>query len=134
VSTIISDVVGKAERQAAAKLRLRRTVVRVHMWIALGLGLYITVLSVSGSAIVFRREYTTWLVPRVVPSTAGERLTGDALVAALANAYPDDTVVDVREPRRPERPVSVILERDGATIERLFDQYAARDLGETCRA
>ena len=131
MSTITSDIAGKAERQAAAKIRLRRILVRIHMWIALGLGLYITVLSVSGSAIVFRREYTAWLVPRVVASTEGERLTGDALVAALGTAYPGDTVVDVREPRRPERPVSVILERDGAPMERLFDQYAGRDLGET---
>ena len=101
------------------------------MWIALGLGLYIVVLSVSGSAIVFRREFTAWLVPRTVASTEGERLTGDALVAALGTAYPGDTVVEVREPRRPERPVSVMLERDGAPMERLFDPYAVRDLGET---
>ena len=57
-STVGADIVDRAERQAAAKVRTRRLLVRIHMWIALGLGLYIVVLSVSGSAVVFRRELT----------------------------------------------------------------------------
>jgi uncharacterized iron-regulated membrane protein len=101
------------------------------MWIALTLGVYIVVLSVSGSAIVFRRELNAWLVPRTVASTEGERLTGDRLAVALQTAYPEDTVVEVREPARPNRPVFVSLERDGNRVDRLFDPYAARDLGET---
>jgi len=101
------------------------------MWIALVLGAYIVVLSVSGSAIVFRRELNTWLVPRTVASTEGEKLSGDGLMAAVKAAYPADSVVEVREPSRPERPVFVSLERAGARMDRLFDPYAVRDLGET---
>jgi uncharacterized iron-regulated membrane protein len=101
------------------------------MWIALTLGVYIVVLSVSGSAIVFRRELNAWLVPRTVASTEGERLTGDRLAAALKTVYPEHTVVVVREPARPNRPVFVSLERAGNRVDRLFDPYAARDLGET---
>jgi uncharacterized iron-regulated membrane protein len=94
--------------------------------------LYIVVISVSGSAVVFRREFNIWLVPRTVASTEGVRLTGDDLARAVAAAYPGDVVVEVREPRRPERPVLVVLERaDSIRTDRLFDPYAVRDLGET---
>ena len=130
MSSLMSGSADRAELEAAARIRTRRILVQVHLWIALGLGLYIVVLSVSGSAVVFRRELNQWLVPRTVASTAGERLTGDALLAAVNDAYSTDAVVTVREPRRPERPVSVLLERDGATMERLFDPYGVRDLGE----
>lgn len=112
-------------------MALRRLVGRFHLWLALGLGLYIVVLSVSGSAVVFRRELNQWLVPRTVDSTVGERLTGEALRAAVAGVYPRATIVDVREPARPERPVFVSLEQDGERTDRLFDPFAVRDLGES---
>jgi uncharacterized iron-regulated membrane protein len=101
------------------------------MWIALLLGAYIVMLSLTGSAIVFRREFNAWLVPRTVPSTEGVRLTGDALASAVLVAYPGATVVEVREPARPERPVFVSLERAGERSDRYFDPYAATDLGST---
>ncbi|RPI59230.1 MAG: PepSY domain-containing protein, partial [Lysobacterales bacterium] len=131
-STVTSDGVADAELRAAARIRTRRVLARIHLWIALGLGLYIVVLSVSGSAIVFRRELNTWVVPRTVESTEGLRLTGAELEAAVRVAYPGQSVIEVREPQRPERPVFVILERtDAVRTERLFDPFAARDLGET---
>jgi uncharacterized iron-regulated membrane protein len=43
---------------------LRRALVQIHLWMALVLGLYIMVISLSGSAVVFRREFHRWLVPR----------------------------------------------------------------------
>jgi uncharacterized iron-regulated membrane protein len=101
------------------------------MWIALAIGIYIVVLSVSGSAVVFRREMNLWFVPRTVPSVEGVRLTGDELMTALRLAYPEHSVVDVREPARPERPVYVSLERGAERSDRLFDPYAVKDLGST---
>ena len=39
MSSILStDVIDDAALQAAAKLRMRRILVRIHMWIAFGLG------------------------------------------------------------------------------------------------
>lgn len=130
-STVSTEVVANAVQRAAAKARVRRFLANVHLWIALGLGAYIVVLSLSGSAIVFRREFNQWLVPRAVASTAGTRLTGEELMTAVRSTYAADTVVEVREPQRPERPVFVAIERDGARMERFFDPYAIADLGET---
>ena len=95
------------------------------------LGVYIVVLSISGSAVVFRRELNRWLVPRTVPSTEGVRLSGEDLLAVLRAFYPDQEIVAVREPARPERPVVVsLLDRDGR-VDRLFDPYAAKDMGQS---
>ena len=102
------------------------------MWIALGLGLYIVVLSVSGSAVVFRRELNHVARAAHRGFDGGRAADGRARCSPRSGRpIPSDTVVEVREPRRPERPVSVVLERDGARMERLFDPYAVRDLGET---
>jgi len=54
---------------------LRRALVQIHLWMALGLGLYVIVISLSGSAVVFRRELHRWLVPSdyaeaALPATA----------------------------------------------------------------
>lgn len=111
-------------------LRWRRAVVQLHLWIGLLLGLYIVVLSVSGSVSVLRPDVHRWFVPRTVP-VEGTKLTGDALQEAVRRTYPQYEVTNVFERRRPEAPVMVTLQRDGETVERLFDPYSARDLGLT---
>tara|TARA_B100000029_G_scaffold516804_1_gene634670 strand:- start:10342 stop:11004 length:663 start_codon:yes stop_codon:yes gene_type:complete len=37
---------------------------QIHLWLGLVLGLYVMVISVSGSAVVFRRELTRWFLPK----------------------------------------------------------------------
>ncbi|MBN1239269.1 MAG: PepSY domain-containing protein [Gammaproteobacteria bacterium] len=111
--------------------KLRRVFVQAHLWLALALGLYIVVISLSGSAVVFRSEITRWAVPFEVPSTDGERLTGEALMQALGEVYADHRVLRFNESPRPSRPVAVLLERDGAEHGRLFDPYARADMGES---
>jgi uncharacterized iron-regulated membrane protein len=109
-------------------LRWRHLVVQLHLWIGLMLGLYIVVLSVTGSASVLRPDVHRWFIPRSVPME-GTRLAGDALQDAIRRTYPLYEVTNVFERRRPDTPVMVTLQRDGATVERLFDPYATRDLG-----
>jgi len=109
-------------------LNWRRIVVQLHLWIGLALGLYILLISVTGSVSVLRPDVHRWFIPRSVP-IEGTRLAGDALQDAVRRTYPLYEVTDVFERRRPDTPVMVKLQRDGATIDRLFDPYAARDLG-----
>jgi uncharacterized iron-regulated membrane protein len=118
--------------------RARRVLVRVHLWTALAIGLYLIVVCVSGSIAIFRPNANLWLVPYRVPSVEGERLTGDALDAAVRLVYADSAVLSISEPRGRRagvepaaRPVNVALERDGVRSGRVFDPYAARDLGDT---
>jgi uncharacterized iron-regulated membrane protein len=118
-------------------MRLRRALFQVHLWTALILGAYIVMISVSGSIAVFRREVSIWFIPRTVASTEGERLTGEALDAAVRRVYVDYEVVSIAEPRGrfggldpSVRPVDVALVRDGVRTGRVFDPYSAQDLGD----
>jgi uncharacterized iron-regulated membrane protein len=109
-------------------LRWRRFVVQLHLWTGLTLGIYVVVLSVTGSLSVLRPDVNVWFVPRTVPMD-GTRLAGAALHEAVRRAYPLDEVTDVFERRRVDAPVIVTLQRGTTSVERLFDPYAARDLG-----
>lgn len=111
------------------RVPLRRALFQIHLWLALVLGLYVVMISVTGSAVVFRREFNIWMIPHSVPSAVGVPLTGADLRQAIERIYPDQTVAAVREPRRRDRPVLVTLERDGQRIDRLFDPYAIADMG-----
>jgi uncharacterized iron-regulated membrane protein len=113
---------------APQSLLWRRWLMRIHSWTGLGLGLYVVLLSVTGSASVLRPQFHLWMVPRSVP-VVGTRLKADELREALQRSYASYEVSSVSEGRRPESPVRVKLTRDGVEVERLFDPYAARDIG-----
>jgi uncharacterized iron-regulated membrane protein len=58
-------------------------------------------------------------------------MTEEDLRAAAQRAYPQHTIAEIREQRRPERPVLIALVRGDATSERLFDPYTGEDLGHS---
>jgi uncharacterized iron-regulated membrane protein len=112
-------------------LRARRALFQVHLWVALLVGVYVVVMSVTGSAVVFRPDVSRWLVPRAVPSAEGSRLVAEALDAAIRETYLEYEVVRVTESFRPNGPVSVLLASNGQEHGRLFDPYAVADMGES---
>jgi uncharacterized iron-regulated membrane protein len=134
---------------------LRRAVFQVHLWTGLALGLYVVVLSITGSALVYRAELHQFFgAPRAVLDERATPMTADQLRAAAASAYPGWTVSEVfegryrarsggpgrqggaggpgaRGPRRPPDPTATItLEREGLKRERLFNPYTGADLGD----
>ncbi len=113
-------------------LGLRKALLQVHLWLAVTIGVYIIVVSISGSAVVFRRELGMWLVPRTVPEAVGIPLAGDGLAEAVERVYADYQILSIVEPqRRPDEPVYVRLERDGEESARQFDQFRGVDMGDT---
>src|SRR4051812_50209984 len=71
---------------APQSLRWRRVLMKIHSWTGLGLGVYILLLSITGSFSVFRPQFHLWMVPRTV-AVVGTRLKGDELRDALRRAY-----------------------------------------------
>jgi uncharacterized iron-regulated membrane protein len=110
---------------------IRKIMFQIHLWSGLSVGLYVVLISLSGSLLVFRIEFYNYFRPgsTIAPSTA-DRLTADALKAAAKNLYPALEVKLVQLPRGRNRPVEVFLEGNGATVHRLFDPYTGEDLGE----
>jgi uncharacterized iron-regulated membrane protein len=116
------------------KVWMRKALFQVHLWTGIGLGLYILLMSVSGSALIFRRELTRSLArePRVVPGP-GARMSEDELKQSARRAYPDFTVTSVSLRKNPDQAAEIRLERGGKKLQRLFNPYTGADLGDSLR-
>jgi uncharacterized iron-regulated membrane protein len=123
---------------------LRRVIFQVHLWTGLGLGLYVVVLCVTGSLLVYRLEIDRLVAaPRAVLTPGRTPLPQDELRAAAQRAHPGWTVASVHEGsfrpgparggvQRPADPTAtIVLERGGETKDRLFDPYTGADLGDS---
>jgi uncharacterized iron-regulated membrane protein len=113
---------------------LRRALFQVHLWIGVGLGVYIVLMSVTGSALVFRRELTRSLArePRVAMGP-GARMSEDGLKQAVARAYPGYEVRRVSFRRNADQAAEVWLEHGANKLQRLFNPYTGADLGDSIR-
>jgi uncharacterized iron-regulated membrane protein len=108
----------------------RRALFQIHLWSGIGVGLYVLVISITGSAIVFRREITrlSWTAPTVTPT--GPLMTADALKAAAKKAYPRFEAFTVTFSKDPSRAAVVAMTRGQRQRERAFDPYTGKDLAD----
>jgi uncharacterized iron-regulated membrane protein len=114
--------------------KLRPALVRVHRWAGLGIGLYVVLMSLSGSAVVFRRELDQTFCPRIIMvEPSGPRMTHEQLQAAARSAFPRFHVeqIEIREPRVPGAATEVWLIGGTRRIDRLFNPYTGANLGDT---
>ena len=114
---------------------LRKALFQIHLWTGIGLGLYVLLMSVTGSALVFRRELVKRLSrePSVVAGP-GARLTEDELKQIAKRGYPEYEVTRVWPRKNQDQPVEIWLERRGKKLQRFFNPYTGVDLGDSIRA
>ena len=115
-------------------LWIRKAVFQIHLWTGVAVGLYIVVISLSGSAVVFRREMMRSLANRPTVSAhdaTTHRLTEAELGDAARRAFPDYAVTKVWLGRNAERPVDIWLSRGKSEQKHLFDPFTGADLGES---
>jgi uncharacterized iron-regulated membrane protein len=112
---------------------VRRALFQVHLWCGVGLSLYVLVICVSGSAVVFRRELDRILCPTTLTVPIGSRpLTKAELVSRAHAAYPrfGPSQIEVREAHAQNAPAEIVLSGGGARFDRLFDPYTGADLAD----
>jgi uncharacterized iron-regulated membrane protein len=127
---------------------LRRAAFQIHLWIGLAIGLYVVVLSLTGSVLVYRNELDRALAtPRATFNETARAMSAEELRQAAARAYPGWTVADVSEGRTTRRPpggrggrggnrppdptAAVTVQRGEERKDRLFDPYTGTDLGDS---
>jgi uncharacterized iron-regulated membrane protein len=108
----------------------------VHLWTGLALAIYIAVLSVTGSVLVYRIEINALLATRKPPfDPAAARLTTQQIREAAQRIYPGWTITSVSERISRRNPaIEVSMERGNGTVEkkdRYFNPYTGDDLGDT---
>jgi len=110
----------------------RRALFQIHLWSGIGAGIYLLVISVTGSVLVFRIElHKMFSRPPVTVTVSGERLTDDQLKEAANRAFPRYKVTNIWKQRRVEQAVEIWMERDEAagSLHRIFDPYTGKNLG-----
>jgi uncharacterized iron-regulated membrane protein len=109
---------------------LRKAVFQIHLWSGIGFGLYVLLVSVTGSILVFRNElYTAATREPSTVTPSGQRLSDEQLKAAAMRAYPGYTVLSLSRTRNPDQAVSISLKKGSEIKDRLFNPYTAADLG-----
>ena len=109
----------------------RRALFQIHLWSGIAIGLYLVLISLTGSLLVFRIElHKMFDRPALTVAVRGERLNDDQLKAAAVRTFPDYTVTNVWPARKPDQAVEIWLNRnDGKALHRLFDPYTGDHLG-----
>src|SRR5260370_14448299 len=117
-------------------LWLRKALFQVHLWTGIGIGLYVLLMSVSGTVLVYRRELAKAFShePRIIVGP-GPRMSVDDLKQAAKRAYPEYEATRSYERKKPDQPVEMWLERGEKPAEkrfqRLFNPYTGSALGHT---
>jgi uncharacterized iron-regulated membrane protein len=111
---------------------LRRALFQIHLWTGIGTGLYVVLISVTGSAIVFRNEiYQTAGAKGRTIQVRGTKLPADELKKIIRQKFPDNTLSFVFEGKQPTTATEVWMEHGTARVQRLFDPYTGEDLGDS---
>ena len=111
---------------------LRKATFQLHLWSGIGLGLYVLLVSVTGSILVYRNELYRAATPDpIIVAESGTRLTEEQLTGAAKRAYPGYTVLSMGQPRNPDQAVGVSLKRNADLKSRLFNPYTGADLGDS---
>ena len=115
---------------------LRKALFQVHLWTGLGVGLYVVMISLTGSVLIYRSELRQYFdpQPRSV-EVSGLRLSSAELIAATQRMFPDDAVEVWTEPDDPTLAVTMSVGADGSARDQLFfDPYTGEYLGHALPA
>ncbi len=96
------------------------------------MGLYILVISLTGSVLVYWNELYRAATPEpIISKSSSPRLTEEQLVAAAQRFYPHYRVVKISRTRNPDQAVDISLQRGDRLKHRLFDPRSGADLGDS---
>ena len=113
------------------ELGLRKVLFQIHLWTGIGAGVYVLVICVSGSVLVYRNELYRTFQPRpTVVTGSGESMTVEDLKSIAHRAYPGYEVTDVRRGETANHAVEIALKRGKAMKRRLLHPFTGEDLGD----
>jgi uncharacterized iron-regulated membrane protein len=110
----------------------RKALFQVHLWTGIAVGIYIVVICVTGSALVFRPELSrAFARGPVILAESGTLLTDKALREAAQRQHPGYVVSNLFRPKQPNAAAEVWLESSDDTLHRLFNPFTGMDIGES---
>src|SRR6187455_1532633 len=92
---------------------LRKALFQIHLWSGIGIGIYVVLISISGSLLVYRNELFNYFTAKpVIVEASGVRKSEDELRARAEAAYKGYGVSQYFESRKnPHEAVEIWLEK-----------------------
>ena len=115
--------------QAPQTLQARKALFQIHLWLGIGLGLYVLAISLSGSAILLKSPFYGWFEPKTLEPLDTAPLTGQALTARMAEVYVGYELGFTIEAYEPTSATCIVLGKDGGFFPHYFNQYTGEDIG-----
>jgi len=111
---------------------MRRWLVRLHHWAGLALSLYVALICLTGSVLVFRPELYRAFEPQPTEVEIGpQRLSDARLMAAARRAFPDKEPIEVWPGQEPNHAATVDFVEGDERSNYLFDPFTGAPLGPT---
>jgi uncharacterized iron-regulated membrane protein len=113
-------------------LLLRRALFQIHLWTGVAVAIYVAMISLTGSILVYRNElYRAFSPqPRLVHDAVSP-LPLEELERAVRRTFPDARIVVVEPGPTPNHAADVTLERNDERTRRLVHPATGADLGPT---
>src|SRR5262245_64350818 len=102
------------------KTFLRRALFQIHLWSGVAVGIYMVFISITGSAVVFRRDLNTSLlgnIPAKEVAADAQRLSEADLRKTVLRQYPGYTITRVAAYRRRLAQSEVTMSKDSEVLE-----------------
>ena len=113
-------------------IKLRPKIFTIHSWIGLIVGIFIAIMGLTGSGIVFMHELDHTLNPALMHITPQEQLLSiDLIIAPVIRSHPNLAIDSIELPQTSSDPVVVMMKTaQGERLETYINPYTAIILGE----
>ena len=102
----------------------------IHTWIGIVSGLFLSVVAITGSVILFRAEFERAALPQGAAAGTSHRVSLDEAAREITKGRPDAHIRRIRIPASPEDPYLVQVQTTGKHTERIVaDASSGRVLG-----
>ena len=113
----------------------RKAMFQIHLWSGIGIGIYILLISLSGSLLIFQAElHRAFDRPPLTLKPSGPLLTDDQLTAVAEKAYPNWSVSRIWRAKDPNQAVEIWLDQSDSHLHRIFNPFTGADLGHSVPA
>jgi uncharacterized iron-regulated membrane protein len=110
----------------------RKALFQIHLWTGIAASIYIVVVCVTGSALVFRPELTrAFARGPIIVTDSGTPLTEQQIKEAATRQHPGFVVSNLFKAKQRNAAAEVWLEGPNSTLHRLFNPFTGKDMGES---
>lgn len=109
---------------------LRRALFQIHLWVGIAAGLYVLVVCVTGSALMFRIDLQRAEYPHLfTPSSAGPVAEPLAIMNSVSAAFPDGQLSGIEAPTTVRPTYLAYVSQGSSFLTVLVDPVTTRVLG-----